>query len=93
MKILSQMEYAEIIARLDNLEKAVKEKQKSPSELIFDSQEFLQVMNISKRTAQTWRNERLIAYSQIEGKIYYKYSDIVEMINRHYVPVMKKKAS
>lgn len=91
MKILTALEYQEIISRLNDLETEVKEKQKFPQEVFYDNQEFLQIMNISKRTAQNWRNDNVISYSQIEGKIYYKHSDILETLNANSKPALKKK--
>jgi hypothetical protein len=41
-------------------------------------------MKISNSTARNWRNKGLIAYSQIECKIYYKVKDIVVLINNNY---------
>ena len=34
--------------------------------------------------AQTWRDKGEIAFSQIGGKIYYKYKDIEELLKKHY---------
>jgi len=93
MKILSEKEYQEIISRLNDLEKEVKENQKFPQEVFYDNQEFLQIMHISKRTASKWRSENLISYSQIEGKIYYKHSDVLEVLSKNYKPAFKKKES
>nr|WP_294894746.1 helix-turn-helix domain-containing protein [uncultured Pedobacter sp.] len=93
MKILSEKEYQEIISRLNDLEQQAKDNQKSPQEVFYDNQEFLLVMHISKRTAQKWRNDNLIAYSQVEGKIYYKHTDVLEMLNRNHKPAFKKKES
>lgn len=53
-------------------------------DVFLDNQEFLQVMNISKRTAQDWRDKGVIPYSQIGAKIYYRFSDIEELLNKNY---------
>lgn len=55
------------------------------NDLFLDNQEFLLLMNISKRTAQTWRDSGVIPYSQIGAKIYYKYADISKLIDKNYV--------
>ena len=57
-----------------------------PEDIIFDNQEFLQVMNISKRTAQQWRDTGYIGYSQLGNKIYYRLSDIKALLNANYNP-------
>ena len=33
-----------------------------PEDIFFDNQEFMQLMNISKRTAQEWRNKKIILF-------------------------------
>jgi hypothetical protein len=60
-----------------------------PQDVIFDNQEFLQVMNISKETAQEWRDSGFIGYSQMDNKIYYRLSDIQEVLNENYHPKKK----
>jgi hypothetical protein len=47
-------------------------------------------MKISKRTAQTWRDEGKISFSQVGNKIYYKLSDVEVLLNQHYVKSFKK---
>jgi hypothetical protein len=78
--------------RLDQIEDKLKElllllkdKQRSnPEQVFFDSQEFLQIMNVSKRTAQYWRDSNLIGYCQIGCKIYYRLSDILLFLDKHF---------
>jgi len=53
-------------------------------DIFFDNQEFIQLMNISKRTAQDWRTKNIINFSQVGNKIYYKLSDVQKLINEHY---------
>lgn len=55
-----------------------------PEDVFFDNQEFMQLMNISKRTAQEWRNKKIIEFSQVGNKIYYKLSDIQKLLNDNY---------
>lgn len=93
MKILSEKEYQEIISRLNDLEKEVKENHKIPQEVFYDNQEFLQIMHLSKRTASKWRSENLISYSKVEGKIYYKHSDILEVLGKNYKPAYTKNST
>ena len=57
-----------------------------PEDIIFDNQEFLKVMNISKRTAQHWRDTGYIGFSQLGNKIFYRLSDIKALLNANYNP-------
>jgi predicted lipase len=55
-----------------------------PEDIFFDNQEFMKLMNISKRTAQEWRNKETIHFSQVGNKIYYRLSDIKKLLNDNY---------
>ena len=55
-----------------------------PEDVFFDNQEFMKLMNISKRTAQEWRNKNIIKFSQVGNKIYYRLSDIQKLLNTNY---------
>lgn len=83
----SEEEVKDIKKRLDELTLTVKQKQRTePDQVWYDNQEFLQVMNISKRTAAYWRTEKIIGYSQVGNKIYYRLSDILELLSKSTVP-------
>jgi|WetSurMetagenome_2_1015567.scaffolds.fasta_scaffold1705406_1 excisionase family DNA binding protein len=47
--------------------------------------EICKLLRVSKRTLQNYRDKRVIPFSQIGRKIYYKYSDIVDYLELHYV--------
>ena len=83
----SEEEVQEIMDRLDQLSIEVKKKQRTePDQVFYDNQEFLQIMNISKRTADYWRTENIITYSQVGNKIYYTLADILELLQRSKIP-------
>ena len=84
--ILSPTHYANLMQQLDELKSMLAEKQKSPENLFVDNQEFIQLMNISKRTAQKWRDEGIISFSQIGSKIYYSMADVQELLSKSYKP-------
>lgn len=79
-----------IHSRISELALNVKTKQHlDPQDVFFDNQEFLQLMNISKRTAQVWRDSGYIGYSQMGNKIYYRLADIQDLLNENYNPKKK----
>ena len=88
--IITQQNYDELISRLDRIQQEVSNKQKSPADTFIDNQEFIQIMNVSKRTAQSWRDEGIISFSQIGSKIYYRMSDVQALLDKHYKPAFKK---
>lgn len=94
--ILSKEQFQELNNRLDEISKNITGKQNNPEQFV-DNDDFIQLMKISKRTAQNWRDEGKIAFSQIGGKIYYRYGDIEELLKQHYnrafAPEFKTKIS
>lgn len=87
--VITEQTYREILQRLESVEALLQGKQKNPKEVFFDSQEFISIMNISKRTAQSWREQNIIAYSQVGNKIYYRLSDIILMLEKFKVPAIR----
>lgn len=47
-----------------------------------DNQDVCQILNISKRTLQTYRDNGTLAYSQINHKVFYKPEDVEKVINK-----------
>jgi hypothetical protein len=84
MRWMTIEHYQDIIERLGKMEKILKEKQKKNDLIFLDNQEFIQVMNISKRLAQRWRDSKLISYSMVGNKIYYSIKDIHAMLAQNY---------
>ncbi|MDD4156434.1 MAG: helix-turn-helix domain-containing protein [Candidatus Cloacimonetes bacterium] len=58
----------------------------SPGKTFYDVQEFCILFNISKRTLSNWRNNKLIPYSRIGNKYYFKREDVEKLIDRFYNP-------
>jgi hypothetical protein len=87
--ILQKEQYDELLKRMDEIKSALMQKQKDPDDIFLDNQEFMQLMNISKRTAQTWRDEGTISFSQVGSKIYYRMSDVQKLLDRNYKKAFK----
>jgi len=49
-----------------------------------DGQEVLQMLHISSRTLQRLRDCDIIPYSRINGKYYYKMSDVEGVLEKNY---------
>ena len=60
-------------------------KKLSPSRIEdewWDNQDVCRILNISKRTLQTYRDNGTLAYTQINHKIFYKPEDVEAVINK-----------
>lgn len=49
-----------------------------------DGQEVMQTLHISKRTLQSLRDSGMLPFSRINGKFYYKVSDLQNLLNSNY---------
>lgn len=87
--ILTEEQYEKINQKLDYILKKIDEEKAKPSEQIIDNEDFLKKMKVSRRTAQKWRDEGIISFSQIGGKIYYKQIDINKMLERNHKKAFK----
>ena len=87
--ILTTEQYNALLTKLEVVATAVEEQKKSPEETFLDNQEFIQLMNISKRTAQTWRDEGIVSFSQIGSKIYYRMKDVDMLLSKNYNKAFK----
>lgn len=81
---------------LSKIEQDVKElkmilRQKSEQEISdqwIESVKIPKVLGISRKTWQTYRDKRLIPFSQIGSKIYVKRTDLEEFMNEHRIEKM-----
>jgi len=58
---------------------------------IIDNAQFINLMGISQKTAQTWRDTGIISFSQIGNKIYYRISDLQKLLDKNYSNAYKKR--
>ncbi|MCO4293061.1 helix-turn-helix domain-containing protein [Solitalea sp. MAHUQ-68] len=81
--ILTKDAYNDLVGKLETIQDLISRKER-PEDKFIDNQDFLFLMKISKRTAQSWRDEGKIAFSQIGAKIYYRMTDVQELLNKNY---------
>lgn len=82
--------YKELLNKLEIVINFLTAKQKKPQEAWLDNQELMLMLKISKRTAQHYRDSGLISFSQVGNKIYYKLSDVEDLLKNHYNKAFKK---
>ena len=78
-------QYDRIQQKLDLLTAKVMFNQQFPEDTFIDNPKFMQLMGISAKTAQSWRHNGVVSYSQIGSKIYYRLSDIRRLLDRYHV--------
>jgi hypothetical protein len=90
MKNIIPDKYDEILSRLKSIEKLLQKDRKPRLNDLIDNSELLQMLKISPRTAQIWRNKGLIGWSKINGKLYYKASEIMQLHDKYYKKAKRK---
>ena len=58
-------------------------KNENPDEIWIDKQEIMMRLHISNRTLQTWRSKGILPFARIGKKIFYKESDLRNLLNAH----------
>jgi DNA-binding transcriptional MerR regulator len=83
--------------RLDLLEDRINRMYKRQNCLdgdeLLDTQDLCLLLKASKRTLQRYRKNGLIAFHLIEGKVYYKSSDVHEFIRHSFQPAVKSNST
>ncbi len=82
--VIERKQFDELLIKLNELCRHINFEQPT-SERFIDNYDFLKLMKVSKRTAQTWRQQGLISYSAIGSKVYYKISDVDALLKKSYV--------
>jgi hypothetical protein len=76
--------YEKIQEQLTELIKGLNGPKKVDGIEIIDNAQFMKLMGISQKTAQTWRDSGVVSYSQIGNKLFYKIADIQGMLDKNY---------
>lgn len=82
--ILTKPQYDNLLNIIEEIKSALEKNPITPKKNFLDNKEFIELMNISKRTAQTWRDQGVIAFSQIGSKIYYQFGDIKKLLDKNH---------
>jgi MerR family transcriptional regulator, repressor of the yfmOP operon len=82
-----------LVEKINDINKVVVQikTDKMQQEHWLDIQETCQLLKISKRTLQSYRDKGIIGFSQISGKIYFRLTDIETHLAAHYVKPYHKK--
>lgn len=74
-----------IMQRFDQIDKSLarmnKLKECFAGDTLIDNQDLCQLLGVTKRTLARYRQKKLIRYYMIDGRTYYKASEIQEFLN------------
>ncbi len=77
-------QYQKLLEKIEEINLRLQPSSKSIRDLIIDNDDFISTMKIASRTAQRWRDEGKISFSQVGAKIYYTQADIEMFLKKHY---------
>lgn len=89
--IFTKDQFSDLMTKLDTIQSQINIKANPKQETYLGNLEFLKLLDISKRTAQTWRDEGKISFSQVGSKIYYKLSDVEKLMQDNYNKAFKNR--
>lgn len=90
--IIAKQEYDQILVKLDEIREGL-HKQVNPSpiqERYLTNAEVCDLLKVSRRTLQRYRDEGRIAFSQVGATIRYKAADVERFLRDNYNPSFLK---
>ena len=83
-RIIVLPEELEVIEnRLEGIEKALKKEQHHMEDPILDTEGVMNLLKVSRRSLQNWRDSGIIEFSAVGGKFYYRMSAINTMLAKN----------
>ena len=80
---LSPGEVQALYDKLENIEALVKQQKLQLEDPILGTEGVMNLLNVSRRSLQNWRDNGMIEYSAVNGKFYYRISAIDKMLSFH----------
>ena len=82
--------FHEIMKKMEDIQRQLKAKEKEPKDIWIDNDELAKMLKVTKRTIQNYRDNGIISFSQIGSKLYYRLSDIEDMLMKHHNKAFKR---
>ena len=90
MIMIEKRVYDSMAARLGKLAERIEALNAAQQKRLgrwLDNEEVCGILSIGKRTLQSYREKRIIPYTQIGHKIYYKPQDIEALLRQSHKPI------
>ena len=86
MAVVPQSFIDNVEQKLETLEKILRDKnEKEINSQWIESVKIPKILGVSQKTWQTYRDKRLIPFSQIGSKIFVKRADLEKFMESHYI--------
>ncbi|MEI6750267.1 MAG: helix-turn-helix domain-containing protein [Bacteroidota bacterium] len=91
--IIPSEKFDELLNKVDTLSKKLDNRtaENPLSQRWLDIPETCALLKVSKRTLQSYRDNGILSFSQIGGKIYFRAFDIEEHLKNHYIKAFAHK--
>ena len=73
------------------LQQALDEVSRPPNEKVLNDAQLCKYLEVSKRTTAMWRASGMLIYRKVGGIIFYVWSDVLAMLERHKVDDISSK--
>ncbi len=77
--------------QLERIEAKVATAPQTPENTYRDNQEMCQRYKVTPRTLQNWRDNKIIPFTQLGGKIFYRESEILKVLETNQTTASKRK--
>lgn len=78
--------FREILDRLENIDRKIEVKAQRVHPLdgdaLLDNQDMCELFGVTKRTLQRYRQKKLVTYYMIDGRAYYKASEVQDFLKK-----------
>ena len=86
MAVVPQSFLDKLEEKIENLENILRDKSESEQNSQWiESVKIPKILGVSQKTWQTYRDKRLIPFSQIGAKIFVKRADLEKFMESHYI--------
>lgn len=84
-----------IIRKVEMIESLKKEASQSSFNkiILLTPKEVCELLQISARTCQSYRDQRILAFIQIGRKVYFRVEDVIAYLDQHYVKSLSRRTS
>jgi hypothetical protein len=72
-----------ILSELKSIKSQLQQSQQQITNPILSTEQLMELLQVSRRTIQGWRNHNIIEFSAVNGKFYYRLSAVERMLNNH----------
>ena len=85
MYLLSKDDFKGVEESIKNMSDVVTKLSPRPEHIILNNKDIAELLKVSSKTVQKWRDNGLISYSKVGREIFYKLSDVLEFLDDHKI--------